>query len=250
MIPNYNVYTLANRPGPFNDLVIPAYPAFHPLQLSADEQVLHSALYLDFTGNDFYLMGYFAAVLSMPDIQRYFSNPTSFDLSRMFPTGATVVGGSFLNNPKLRSFYTGEDTALPLGFTYAIQYNAAGTCLLTCAEKGISAFATCQVMGTSPNQILRITWPGGWPFQGLIQLAQPWAAGAEVNISVRPHNFPYYGLLQAVQYLPYAMTVIQNAQLADEYHQSVDSVEKMAYLIAAIVRDRRLRLWQAGQTQA
>jgi hypothetical protein len=248
MLPNYNVYVLANRPGPFNDLAVPANAGFTPLTLSADEQAVHDGLYLGYADTDFYLTAYFSAVLSMPDIQRYFSNPTTFDLSRTFPTGAVVVGGSFLNNPKARSFYTGNDASLPLGFNYTITYSAPGTALLTCAEKNISSYALCQTLGTAPSQILRITWPDGWPFVGLIQLTgQTWGPGAEVDINVRPHNFPFYTILQSVQYLPYAMQVVQSMQLDSEYHQAIDSVEKIAYLLVAILLDRKIKISQAAQ---
>jgi hypothetical protein len=156
-----------------------------------------------------------------------------------------------LNNPKLRSYYTGLDNTLPLGFNYQIQYYAPGTCLLTCLEKQISTTALCQDIGNDPTKILRITWPTNFPFAGILQLQnQTWGPGAEVDINVRPHQFPFYQILQSIQYHPYVISVIQQLQLMDEYQQAIDSVEKISYILVAILMDRKVRLSMQTQITA
>lgn len=289
MLPNYNLNTLANRQGPFSDLGVPQNAAFVPLVLSADEQDVHSGMFLDHAANDHYLLAYWTAIWSMPDLYQFFTNPTSVDPSRIPPTTTVTAGGTisslflqalnstplqltaesaefaaypdypinsqpqgatFVNNPNLRSCYTGEDTTLPLGFTYNITYVDDVTAAISCTEKGTAAYMAVGAAGATPNQILRVQWPDGWPFQGYIQLqGQVWMPGCAVSINARPHNFPYYDVLQRVQFLPYAQQILQQMQLTREFSQSLDSVEQMAYLVTAIILDRRQKLYMAAMNQ-
>ena len=237
MITDEPIRILSNRPGPFTDLGVPADTSFTPLSLSPDEQELHTMLKLDFIQNDHYLIGHISALLSNPEIAHFFQGATTYDLARLNPTGVISMGGHLLQSEGLVAYYTGQDSQLPLAFTYTIEYVSATSCLIKAVEKGLTLAATCAAIG----DVLRIDWPAQIPFSGPIVPDVAWAEGSLITFRVRPHNFPYSGFLELIKSNLAVPELLRNFQLVQEYALALDSVEKLSYVLIALYLSRKAR---------
>lgn len=222
---------LSNRNQPF---MTPAFavsdPAFAPAILPVDLKSLRALMLLDVTTTDYYLKAYLAALNAYPDIQALANDPVvSYRMENFPPRGVSISGGdlfSSLDDPG--AYLDNEAPTLPVALTYVIDYNSPAVVKISALETGKTSFPPFTLSGSPTPRTLRVHWPPGIPFTGLITLDQDWVEGARIEIQVTPSRFPFELITQRIRGNSWLVNTLAQHQAVDEYVATQDSQRKVA----------------------
>lgn len=232
---NKILHAVSNRPGPFVTPLLAGNLAFTPKVLSIEEKAFRSKLFLDVTDTDYYLKVYLAALHGFADMERLFEDyVTTYRIEDFPPRGVEVSGGELVSKANMVAYFTDAmPTSLPVNLHYEISYLDSVYLELSAIESGLVETLAYQITGQDSNGLLRFDWKD-FPFTGPIQLNQTWIAGAKVQISVEPSQFPYQVLLDAISGDLWINQVLVDAGLITAFKSTTDLQEKLAIALLVL----------------
>jgi hypothetical protein len=233
---NKFLHALTNRKTLSTGLLFASDPGFVPMSLSPSAADLRTVLGLDNLTTDYYLHVYAALIEAYPDIKRELNDPvTTYSVYDFLPRGVVSNGAKLLSNGASSGVFTDPIiTALPVPLTYIITFVSETLCQIQQIETGTVLQAPCQLSADPQNTWLRIAWPSGVPFLGVLSLTQPWVSGAVIKLKTTPSHFPYAATVAALLNNPYFSQILQTYQLSDTFQNTIDAQDQLALALAVI----------------
>jgi hypothetical protein len=150
------------------------------------------------------------------------------------PKGVEITGADLAADPTFPGLYTDQqDGELPLALNWTIDWAEPKLCRIRNSDRSRQWMAGAQAMG----QILRIEWPAGVPFAGLLRLDGEWAEGLKIGITVEPGQFPYVAWNRRTEPNPHLIRLLTGRGLLTPYCATIDPAEKMAMALAVVVAE-------------